>query len=744
MRRAAIVRRLPEIVLLTVLYVVAGKLALRLAFVHASATAVWPATGIALAALVLRGLGLWPAVLVGAFVVNLSTAGSVATSVGIAAGNTLEAVVGAYLVDRYARGRHAFERARDVFRYAAFAALGSTIVSASVGVASLRVGGFLDPERTGTVWLTWWLGNTVSDLLLAPVIVLWATHSHPRWSARQSLEAAAIAVAVAVTGLLVFGGLLPGGWRHYPLNFLCVPVLMWPAFRLGQRESATNALVLTAIAVWGTLRGFGPFARDSPNEALLLLQSFVGVVSFTVVAVGAVVAERRRLEMRLLHIADHDPLTNLFSRRRMNEELRLTLAQSLRYGTRGALLFLDLDDFKSVNDALGHRAADHVLADLANRLRGRLRHSDVVARMGGDEFAVLLPHTDSVQGQALAAQLLEAIRSDPVARGASGTGLSAAVGIALYPEHGTNADELLAHADQAMYQAKRLGGNACRVYAPEQGWQKAVEASFRSEAVLRAALAEGRFLLHAQPILDLRRNRVQHYELLLRMAGDTGELLPPAAFLGEAERCGLLSSIDHWVVEQALQLLARDGDGQGDYSLSVNLSGRAFADAELLALIERGLVAKGMQAGRLVLELNEGEAVSDLDQAREFSLAARRLGCRLALDHFGGGMSSLHHLAMLPVQYLKIDGSFVHDVAASPVERQLVRAVVEMALALEKQTIAEAVTDEATLQALRASGVHYAQGYHVGRPGALNELLPGCREAPGPTGRSPTRADAAT
>ena len=353
MRRSRSVARLFELVLLTAIYVVAGKLGLRLAFVHANATAVWAPTGIALAALVLRGLGLWPAVFVGAFLVNVTTEGSVATSLGIATGNTLEAVTGAYLVSRYARGRFAFERSRDIFRFAAFAALGSTTLSATVGVGSLLLGGFLDPARAGTVWLTWWLGNMVADVVLAPVIMLWFTHPRPRWSARQAVEAALIALSVVFTGMLVFGGLLPLGWRNYPLNFLCVPVLLWPAFRLGQRESATAALLFAAIAIAGTLRGFGPFARDSPNEALLLLQSFVAVVSLTVVAVGAVVAERRRLEARLVHLADHDPLTHLFSRRRFHDELRLTLAQAQRYGTRGALLFLDLDDFKAVNDRAG-------------------------------------------------------------------------------------------------------------------------------------------------------------------------------------------------------------------------------------------------------------------------------------------------------------------------------------------------------------------------------------------------------
>ena len=565
----------------------------------------------------------------------------------------------------------------------------------------------------------------VADVVLAPVIMLWFTHPRPRWSARQAVEAALIALSVVFTGMLVFGGLLPLGWRNYPLNFLCVPVLLWPAFRLGQRESATAALLFAAIAIAGTLRGFGPFARDSPNEALLLLQSFVAVVSLTVVAVGAVVAERRRLEARLVHLADHDPLTHLFSRRRFHDELRLTLAQAQRYGTRGALLFLDLDDFKAVNDRLGHRAGDRVLASLASRLRGRLRHSDVVARMGGDEFAVLLSHTDSVQGQALASQLLDAIRSPPVEVAGRPVVISAAIGMALFPEHGTTPEELLAHADSAMYQAKRLGGNRSRVYAPDEGWQRAVEASFRSEEYLRAALDQGRFLFHGQPILDLRQNRVPHYELLLRLAGENGEVLPPSAFLGEAERCGLLPPLERWVVRQAIQLLARDGNGRGEYGLSVNLSGRAFGDPELPVLIERELATAGVAPRRLVLEMRESAAVANLDQAREFALAMRRLGCRLALDDFGVGMSSLHHLVELPVDFLKIDGTFVHNVSHNAVERQLVRAVVEMALALNKETIAESVTDEPTLEVLRSCGVDYAQGYHVGRPCALDELWPG-------------------
>jgi diguanylate cyclase (GGDEF)-like protein len=724
MRRSWPARYLPEFVLLTVVYVVAGKLGLRLAFVHASATAVWAPTGIALAALVLRGHRLWPAVFLGAFAVNVSTAGSFATSVGIAVGNTLEAVVGAHLVNRYARGRSAFERSPDIFRFAALAGLGSTTLSATCGVSSLLLGGYLDPARVGAVWLTWWSGNAVSDLLVAPLIFVWAVNPRPTWSGRRGLEAAGVCLAIVLTGLLVFGELLPAGLRHYPLNFLCLPVLLWPAFRLGQREAATAAALLATIAIRGTVRGFGPFVRDSPNEALLLLQVFVGVVALTVVAVGAVVAERRRLETKLLHLADHDPLTALLTRRRLQEELSLQLAQASRYDIRGALLFIDVDGFKAVNDAHGHRAGDHVLSEVARRLRGRLRHSDVVARVGGDEFAALLPHTDGVRAQALAAQLLAAIRSPAIELGGRSVGMSATIGMALFPDHGVSVEEILTHADHAMYEAKRMGGNMCRVYSPNEEWRKTIEGLFGREEDLKAALDEGRFVLHGQPILDLRRNQIGHYELLLRMVGEEGRFLSPGAFLGAAERTGVLPSIDRWVVRRAIELLALDMDDRREFPLSVNVSGKAFSDRELLPSMERELGAKGVDPARLILEFTEAAAVADLDRAREFTLAAKGLGCRLALDDFGVSLSSLQHLKKLPVDYLKIDGTFVRDVLHNPVDQHLVKAMVEVAHALDKKTIAEFVGDEETLQLIRTWGLDYAQGYHVGRPRALSEIWP--------------------
>ncbi len=453
------------LVLVAVAYFVAAKLGLRLAYLNPSATAVWPPTGIALGALLVHGYRLWPAVFAAAFLANVTTAGSVATSAGIAVGNTAEALVGAWLVNRFASGRHVMERSQDVFKFALLAAGASTTLSATLGVATLSAGGFVEPGTHRAVWVTWWLGDLAGDLIVAPLVVLWSADWRLRWSPLQAGEAAAILFALVTAGLVVFGGVVP----PYPVTFLCLPLLLWPAFRFGPREAASSAVVLAAIAVGGTLQGFGSFARESANESLLLLQSFLGVSTLTAAAVAGVVAERRRLEARLSYQADYDSLTEVLSRRRFKEELALQLAKARRYDTPAALLFVDLDDFKSVNDRLGHAAGDTVLASLARLLRGRLRDSDLLARLGGDEFAILLPRADGSQAETVAGQLLTAIGSHlPVVAG-NVVEIAASIGIALIPEHGSSAEELLAHADAAMFRAKAAGRNRWQVYAPDLG-----------------------------------------------------------------------------------------------------------------------------------------------------------------------------------------------------------------------------------------------------------------------------------
>jgi signal transduction histidine kinase len=279
----------------TAAYFVAGKLGLRLAFVNESATAVWPPTGIALAACLILGNRAWPAVFAGAFLVNLTTAGGFDTTIGIALGNTLETVLGATLVRRLAGGRRAFERARDIFRFV-IVVLCATMVAASVGTTSLALGGQASWSDYASIWLTWWLGDATGAAIATPFLLLWID-DEPRWAGRRLWESAVLLVVTLLVGQIVFGGAFSRfGVPNYPLTFLCIPLLVWPAFRLGRREAATLVVVLCGLAIRGTLRGLGPFATGDPNESLLLLQAFMGTIAVTTLSVAAVVRERARGE----------------------------------------------------------------------------------------------------------------------------------------------------------------------------------------------------------------------------------------------------------------------------------------------------------------------------------------------------------------------------------------------------------------------------------------------------------------
>jgi diguanylate cyclase (GGDEF)-like protein/PAS domain S-box-containing protein len=298
--------RLPRfgtIALLATVYFIAAKLGLKLAFLHVSATPVWPPTGIALAAFLVLGIRVWPGNWAAAFLANLTTAGSALTCLGIATGNTLEGVVGAWLVDLLAEGPRAFERPQDVFKFAGLAGMVSTTVSATFGVTSLSLGGYAAWANYWSIWVTWWLGDMGGALVVAPLLILWGTTARPRWDRRRVLEATLLLASLVLVNLVIFDGLLPSGLRNYPLPFLTLPLLLWAAFRFEQREAATATAVLSGIAIWGALHGYGPFVRASPNETLLLLQAFMGVMGVTTLAVAAGVSQRRRAERDLVQAA---------------------------------------------------------------------------------------------------------------------------------------------------------------------------------------------------------------------------------------------------------------------------------------------------------------------------------------------------------------------------------------------------------------------------------------------------------
>ncbi len=426
------------------------------------------------------------------------------------------------------------------------------------------------------------------------------------------------------------------------------------------------------------------------------------------------ISEQKRFQAQLVRMANQDPLTDLYNRRRLEEELELHLAESRRYGIQGALMFIDLDQFKQINDSLGHLVGDQLLVQVAKLLRGRLRDTDIIARLGGDEFAVLLPHINADQAQVVGGKILQALQNTMVATGDRPSGVTGSIGIALFPEHGTAAGELLAHADMAMYQSKESGRNRVRVYQPDQDSQAPAVARMDWQRRIQEALEEDLFVLTAQPILDLRNNRTSHYEVLLRMMGAQGKIIPPGVFLDTAERLGLIHGIDQWVVRHAIRLIAAHKKQGRAISLVTNVSARTLADAEIVPLIQRELELSGVDPRFLALEMAESAAITNIDKAGKFAAALKQVGCRVGLDDFGVGFASFHHLKHLPVDYLKIDASFIRDLPRDTTNQQLVRTMVAVARAFGKETIAKFVSDAGTLRLLKEYGVDYAQGFHIG------------------------------
>lgn len=451
-------KNLAAIGVLTALYFIAGKLGLSIAFVHPSSMPVWAPAGIALAAFLIFGYQVWPGVFLGSFLVNITTVASVPRSVGIATGNTLGGLLGAYLVCRFAHGRKAFNNAGDVLKFAVLAGLLSTTVSATLGVTSLMVGNLAGWANYKPIWLTWWLGDGVGNLLVTPFLILWSSDHRVHWKWSRWAEVEILLICLVLVGQIVFCGLFLSGRSDYPIEYLSIPFLVWAAFRFGQREAATATLLLSGIATWGTLHGFGPFERESQITSLLLLQAFIGIMAILTLALAAEVTEHNRADERVRQMVSTDPLTGLVNYRRLIEILESEIRRCGRTERSFGVLLLDLDGLKKINDTHGHLVGSRALCRLANILRIQCREIDTAARYGGDEFVLILPETDSEAARRVVERISERLRNDR-----EDPFISASTGVAVFPQDGRTASELLGAADLALYREKGSSKSKFRV-----------------------------------------------------------------------------------------------------------------------------------------------------------------------------------------------------------------------------------------------------------------------------------------
>jgi diguanylate cyclase (GGDEF)-like protein/PAS domain S-box-containing protein len=433
--------------------------------------------------------------------------------------------------------------------------------------------------------------------------------------------------------------------------------------------------------------------------------------------------ERTRVRRGFGSGVDHDPLTSLLNRGGFVRELSRELARARRYGGGGAVLFVDLDDFELLNDSLGYNAGDETLRSVAALVQEQLRETDVLARVGDDEFALLLPHAGEDEAVAVAGRVAGAVRKvdDGALRGDQR--LSASIGIATFdePTEALTADRLLVDADLAMYGAK--AGGRDRVAVGRAEIPAPTKSTVRTLELLRHAVADNRFALHCQPIVDLQDHSVVQWELLLRLPDQHGELISPEQFLDAAVRSGSILAIDRWVLQEAMGLIAAERDAGRDVCLSVNLSGNSVGDTSLGGFVARGLAATAIDPSNLVLEISEAVAAAQIDRTHQLAEELAGMGCRVTLDDYGAGAGSIYHVKYLPVDYVKIDGELTQNLPTSATDQLVLDSVVQMSAEHGKRTIAKGVSNPEILEALRSHGVDYAQGFEVGGPGPVSEHL---------------------
>ena len=436
------------------------------------------------------------------------------------------------------------------------------------------------------------------------------------------------------------------------------------------------------------------------------------------------VTSRKKAQNDLEYLAMHDGLTGLYNRLYFEAELKQFSATASRGNGPHALLYLDLDRFKVINDTLGHHHGDIVLRNISELISSHLRESDFIARIGGDEFALLFPNTNQATALTLATNICKLLDEYQCKIEGQVFNVNCSIGVAEidgeeFAGEEFAAEEYMKRADIALYAAKKQGRNLAHVYSQHDTLSKDLQASLEWTRTLHQAVADDNLVLHFQPIINIITKEVAYYEALVRLELD-GKIIPPGEFIPALEREGDMSLLDRQVISKAIYYLAQHPQLN---KIAINLSAQGFSDERLLPLIENKLAEYQVAANRIIFELTESASLSNITATQNMIEKLSVLGCAFSIDDFGTGFSTFSYLKQLPAQSVKIDGSFIVDLATNSVDLALVKAIYEVATALGKKTVAEFVENEATLKILAGIGITYAQGYHLGKPKPVSELF---------------------
>lgn len=668
---------------------------------------IWPSSGIGLALLWRNGARYWPAVFVSNTVSSMTLGTPLFAATGIGWLEVLIAMCALRLLQRW----NVQMALADVRQFIGFVAALLAASSLAIPVYALRMYVLFaqTPVQSLAYGAQYFVSAAFSFLIFTPLLLVWSHQTFPHGVRRWVFVGSMLALVVAGWAVLSLNA-VPQDRLLFPL----LPIVVVCALVAGLGGASAACAVLTMI-----LNAMAPASASISDT--LLRSFFVLSAALAGYLLAVMFRERERIATEMEFRAHHDALTGLLNRGEFERRVNAALEDVSR---THALLYLDLDQFRVVNDTCGHAAGDKLLRDVGVLLTSTLPKGELVARLGGDEFAVLLGGYSAESALAVGEKLRRAINDFQFVHQGRTFWLSVSTGVVLLESGADTLDMVLADADRACYQAKEEGRNRVRLFAHSDSEIAERRAEMDWVSRLRSAMDEKRLQLYAQPIVSVASPQISeaHVELLLRLVDERGNLVQPMAFIPAAERYGLMPTLDRWVIEEAFARYAERAAAKprnGDDVWAINLSGATLVDSGFPGFLKRQFAVYGLRFDAICFEVTETAAIANLSHASKFMREMRNLGCRFALDDFGAGASSFSYLQNLPVDYLKIDASFVTDIMRNPVKDVMVRAINQIGHVMNIKTIAEGVESAEVLSRLGSIGVDYAQGYAIGRPRPL-------------------------
>ena len=697
---------------------------------YESVAPIWPPSAVSLAAVLLFGYRIWPALATG-FILSTVIFSEI-KYFGYAffpwslSANIFSPLIAIALLKRF-RPTHLLSTNIATIFMLFGAGVVQSVIGAFLGTTGLCISGMSTWDFYGLKWFQWWLSDMFGIVVCTPAIV-YATLAYIHREERRSVVAFAEAWEkwTWFFGLLfscLALSLLSSGKSDQSyaltLTFVPLPFMIWSALRFPPlyTTGAVMAVSLMLVTYWGL--GLAGFTKPETVWDFTVLLIFFGMLSLMPQIVALSTYERQSYARKLAWRANHDRLTGLYNRTGFEDEVSQILSSEKHYGEEMALCYLDLDQFKVVNDTCAHAVGDHLIQQISVVLKQNTQDNDFLSRLGGDEFGILFRNCNESDARSRANQLRRLVDEYRFVWNKRFFSFTVSIGVVPFFSGHNSFDQLLSEADAACYTAKEMGRN--RVILRTREGKHVSRSQNQMEWAVRIsdALEHNHFQLYCQSIAPVGGSPFEnlHFEILLRLVNASNEILLPGAFIPAAERFDLMSKVDRWVVNQTLEWLSDHPRQLEKVSLcSINLSGASLGDQEFHGFLQAIMKRNRVPAEKICFEITETAAIGDLDHAASLIKSMKQLGCRFALDDFGSGLASFSYLKSLQVDYLKIDGAFVRDMVDTPVDLAMVKSINEVGHVMGKKTIAEFVENSAIEDKLKELGVDYAQGLAINKP----------------------------